>query len=90
MARIGGDEFALLPAAPIRVSDVEQICRRLLESFVEPVGLQRGKVDCGVSIGGASFPQDGRDTTSLCRAADQALYQAKSEGRRRVCHYRAA
>lgn len=91
VARIGGDEFAMLIAAPVQASDIDHICRRLLQIFAEPIiKLQGGSVPCGVSIGVAGFPQDGRDTTSLYRAADQALYQAKSQGRRRVCHYRVA
>jgi len=90
VARIGGDEFALLLAAPVSPADLEQICRRLLQAFAEPVKLQSSNIHCSVSIGVAGFPQDGRDTTSLYRAADQALYQAKSEGRKRVCHYQAA
>ena len=90
VARIGGDEFALLFAAPIQQSDIEQICRRLLQAFAEPVKMQVTTIHCGVSIGVACYPQDGPDTTSLYRAADQALYQAKSEGRRRMCQYKAA
>ena len=90
VARIGGDEFALLLAAPVSPADLDVICRRLLQAFVGSVDLQGASVRCGVSIGVAAFPQDGRDTTTLYRAADQALYRAKSEGRHRVCHYRAA
>ncbi len=89
VARIGGDEFALLLAAPVSSPDVEQICRRLLQAFLGPFELGTS-IHCGVSIGVANFPEDGRDTTSLYRAADQALYKAKSEGRHRVCHHRAA
>ena len=90
VARIGGDEFALLLAAPVAPNDVDQICRRLLNAFNEPIKLQGFSVLCSVSIGVAGFPDDGRDSTALYRAADQALYRAKSEGRKRVCHYKAA
>jgi len=90
VARIGGDEFALLMSAPVQPSDLDQICLRLLQAFAEGVTLNGSATLCGISIGVALFPQDGRDTTQLYRAADQALYRAKSEGRHRVCHYRAA
>ena len=90
VARIGGDEFALLLTAPVAPADLDQICRRLLQAFLGPVELQGTNVRCGVSIGVAGFPQDGGDTTTLYRAADQALYRAKSEGRHRACHYQAA
>jgi len=90
VARIGGDEFALLMSSPVQPPDLDQICLRLLQTFAEGVTLNGAATLCGISIGVALFPQDGRDTTQLYRAADQALYRAKSEGRRRVCHYRTA
>ncbi len=42
-----------------------------------------GKVS--LSIGVASYPEDGTDCSSLIECADQALYQAKKGGRDRVC-----
>ena len=90
VARIGGDEFALLLSAPVQLADLDQICLRLLQTFAQGVTLNGTAALCGISIGVALFPQDGRDTTQLYRAADQALYRAKTEGRQRVCHYRVA
>ena len=37
-----------------------------------------------VSMGVASFPEDGKDSATLIQNSDQALYQAKRKGRNRV------
>ena len=38
-----------------------------------------------ISIGVATFPEDGKDNASLMEKADQALYEAKEGGRNKVC-----
>ena len=43
-----------------------------------------------ISIGVASFPEDGRDPIQLVELADSALYRAKRSGRNCVCAYRPA
>jgi len=45
-------------------------------------------VSCSVSIGAASYPQDGRAIDALLARADRALYQAKEAGRNRVAQFR--
>lgn len=76
-ARYGGDEFlVLLPGAgKERAHAVAEHLRRT----VEGLGL-----DLTLSAGVATFPEDARSGVSLVRAADQALYEAKAEGRNRV------
>jgi diguanylate cyclase (GGDEF)-like protein len=44
-------------------------------------------VACSVSIGIASFPEDGRSLDALAGRADRALYNAKKDGRNRVARY---
>ena len=85
MARLGGEEFALLMPLPIgRAWERLEIMRRdvagrpfLPEHGADPMRLT-------LSAGIASWPQDGPDLSALLRRADTRLRQAKLEGRNRV------
>jgi diguanylate cyclase (GGDEF)-like protein/putative nucleotidyltransferase with HDIG domain len=80
VARTGGEEFALiLPETGSQEGYVvaERLRLAVEEAFAEePVPLT-------VSIGVASYPDQGRDPDALIGAADQALYAAKEMGRNR-------
>ena len=78
-ARLGGDEFAvLLPEIDPR--GALAAAERLRMSLVEnTLGGQLVTATFGI----ASYPDDGRTTTDLLRAADQALYAGKTAGRNR-------
>jgi diguanylate cyclase (GGDEF)-like protein len=83
--RIGGEEFAvLLPDTGLPES------RELAESLRETIGSRNVLHDgvalppVTVSIGVAVYPEHGRDPATLLRAADEAMYAAKQQGRNRV------
>jgi len=87
IARIGGEEFALILHEVDR-SEAHRVAERLRESIAaQPLsGLHKGrKVSLTVSIGVAMFPGDGDSADALLHAADQALYVAKRGGRNRGC-----
>jgi diguanylate cyclase (GGDEF)-like protein/PAS domain S-box-containing protein len=77
VARVGGDEFAvLLPAVGSR--DVaERVARKILTAFEEPVDVDGHKFDIAASIGISLFPAHGNDGDTLRRRADVAMYVAK-------------
>ena len=87
IARYGGDEFVItLPeTAKAQTRTVaEKICEFVSNYRFEGRETQPlGKVT--LSIGVASYPEDGTDGSSLIQCADQALYQAKKNGRDQVC-----
>jgi diguanylate cyclase (GGDEF)-like protein len=89
-ARYGGDEFVImLPDTPARgAQEVAERIRQAVETA--PFTTEVGRVPCTVSIGVASFPQDGRSIDALLARADRALYDAKEAGRNRVSQHLAA
>ncbi|MCC6148224.1 MAG: diguanylate cyclase [Anaerolineaceae bacterium] len=86
VCRYGGEEFVII----LPEISLEKACNRMEEIRLaaKHLGVEyRGQSLGGitVSIGVAAFPQHGGETPSLLLAADRALYQAKQEGRDRVC-----
>ncbi|MFZ2404853.1 MAG: EAL domain-containing protein [Methylobacter sp.] len=81
IARLGGDEFVFLLLGLDKVEDCEITLHRLLEVISEPVALRYQTVSVSASIGISIFPEDNTDPDTLLRHADQAMYQAKQEGK---------
>ena len=81
--RYGGEEFCLLMPETTREGAIPVI-QRLLEAIrAARVSWQEHLVRITVSIGGAAYPDQGVEKTALLHHADQALYQAKKEGKDR-------
>ena len=91
VARLGGDEFAaVLPMrAGTEAPDLMGLARRVIEAVNEPISTKGETVRVGCSIGIALWPADSADVTETLRRADQALYQAKREGRNRAVRWTA-
>lgn len=89
LARIGGDEFAVLstgaPVSGAAVALAEALARR---SAGESGTATDGTPPLTASIGIALFPDHARSPSDLLRCADTAMYQAKQAGKRRVVLYR--
>jgi diguanylate cyclase (GGDEF)-like protein len=85
LARIGGDEFALVMPGKVRPETAIATAERLRSAVRAPCLLAQGTASVGVSIGIACFPADGTSTTDLLNHADLALYRAKATGRDMVC-----
>ena len=88
-ARYGGDEFIiLLPETPPKgAEDVAERIRAAVSAT--PLDFGGRQVASSVSIGIATFPEDGRTLDALATRADRALYQAKQQGRNCVVRYKA-
>lgn len=82
VARIGGDEFAMILPSADRVEDVQAIAAKLISLAGQPVALPDAQtVQVGVSVGISLFPRHGTELDTLIAAADTAMYQSKARGK---------
>jgi diguanylate cyclase (GGDEF)-like protein len=84
IARLQGDEFALLIAGAVDGATSLAAANELLEAIGQPVTIAKRKLHVSGSIGIAHSPQDGREPEALLRSADRAMYRAKELGRNRA------
>jgi diguanylate cyclase (GGDEF)-like protein len=82
VARMGGDEFAVIQSFDSQHSAAIFLAKRLLENIGKPFELAGRSTLVGASIGIALYPQHGDSPDTLLRNADKALYLAKKTGRR--------
>ena len=88
VARLSGDEFAVLCEELGGVDDAMALAQRLAVAFAAPFSIDGHDLQVSASIGVAVAGDD--DTPdSLLRHADQAMYEAKQSGRNRVSLFRA-
>jgi predicted signal transduction protein with EAL and GGDEF domain len=85
LARLAGDEFTIFCPNVDSAEDVERLARRVAVAIAEPFELCGHSVDIGASVGVALSPQHGTSIESLMRAADIAMYRAKSSGGGQHC-----
>lgn len=81
VARISGDEFAVLLDHATDDDALAAAARRILQHVSEPMDAAPGSLRQTVSIGIARFPKDADDASALMRCADEACYAAKRSGR---------
>lgn len=81
VARMGGDEFAVLLENLPDVQAAEAVSRKLTETLCRPYVLDGHHVSTTVSIGVTVFPNDPGNPDTLIKNADIAMYQAKHAGR---------
>lgn len=87
-ARFGGEEFvALLPNTDLKGAGIlaERLCRSVAANVVDIGGLG---IEMTVSIGVATLRPDDDTVDEIMARADHALYQAKEEGRDRICLFK--
>ncbi|WP_343731271.1 EAL domain-containing protein [Duganella sp.] len=89
VARIGGDEFAILLHADGAGQAAGPLARRLLRLLAAPVDLGDYELAVGCSIGISLAPQDGADAETLLCNVDTAMCRAKAEGGHRYQHFTA-
>lgn len=81
VARIGGDEFALLQVDPPTTLMGAVLASKILDALSTPFKLESVDITVSGSVGIAVFPDDASLPDNLLKSADLALYEAKSSGR---------
>jgi diguanylate cyclase (GGDEF)-like protein len=81
IARVGGDEFAVMHRTDDPSDAAVQLAERVLEALSDPFDIDGYPIVVGSSIGIATGPADGNDPEQLFKSADLALDRAKSSGR---------
>jgi len=82
LARIGGDEFAVLLTKLDRSDEVAEIADRLQTCFDAPYRLGSLIVPASASMGCAVYPEDATTHSALLECADARMYEAKRRKRR--------
>jgi diguanylate cyclase (GGDEF)-like protein len=81
IARMGGDEFAIIQLGEAEPAGATSLATRIIEALSAPYDIEGHQVMVGASIGISVAPSDGTEADQLIKHADMALYLAKSEGR---------
>ena len=89
LARLAGDEFTMFFPEIQSIEEIERIARRVVLAISESFELSAHTVDIRASVGIAISPDHGSAIESLMRAADIAMYRAKSLGGGQYCLFNA-
>ena len=88
VARLGGDEFTVVLEDLDTIDEAEQVARRIIDAFGQPLDIDdRHDVSISPSIGISLYPDHAQIPTDLLKHADTAMYQAKAAGRRTFMRY---
>ncbi len=84
VARIGGDEFAILLANVTDAATAMHVADAVLAAIAQPINVDGNEVRVAASCGVALAPTQAQEALELVGNADLALFKAKSNGRGRV------
>lgn len=87
VARIGGDEFAILVCDLMDNADLAALARKIAEKLSVPFNIEGINFFVTASIGIACYPTDSEAVEDLMKYADAAMYDAKKRGRDNYQYY---
>ncbi|KJC40356.1 diguanylate cyclase [Bradyrhizobium sp. LTSP885] len=89
VARIGGDEFALIMSNLTRTEDALAIAEQFVAAFADPFLIDGYEISGATSVGIVLAPRDGNTPHDLLKHVDIALYRAKKSGPGSICFFEA-
>lgn len=84
LARMGGDEFAIIARGLGDAAEAGAIARRLADALAARFDIDGVRLSVDASIGICHYPADGTSADELLRCADIAMYEAKRAGKGRI------
>lgn len=87
LARMGGDEFAMLVPQVSNVDQVNQVCSTVFECLSESIMLGPHEIYATTSIGIALYPKHGTTPEALMKNSEGAMYRSKKQGRNNYQYY---
>ncbi|AQS39690.1 diguanylate cyclase (GGDEF) domain-containing protein [Shewanella psychrophila] len=81
VARVGGDEFLIILPDAGDASSISLIAKKMIDSVAINFMMQEQHCAITLSIGVASYPEDGEEYSILINKADKAMYLAKKKGK---------
>ncbi|MFG6149102.1 diguanylate cyclase domain-containing protein [Halobacillus sp. B23F22_1] len=89
VARMGGDEFAILLSDVQSYQDIEEVAERIISRIHHPFLIQGYKFSFSCSVGISIYPDDAKQVFQMKKHADLALYEAKKRGKKQHVFYSA-
>ena len=87
VARIGGDEFCILLNPLSHKEDAALVSEKIITAIAKPLLLENYTLNISASIGIALYPENGDNSATLLKHADNAMYKAKANGRNSFEYY---
>ena len=85
VARLGGDEFTVILSGATQRRDVELVAQSIINKLAMPFHIAEQIVHVSASIGAALSPEHASSPDGLLKAADEAMYRAKTSAHTRFC-----
>ncbi len=87
VSRLGGDEFTVVLNQLDKPESAGEVAKRLIRTLMEPMTIEGHELVVTPSIGIAVAPRDAEEVEGLLKAADTAMYHAKSSGKNNFLFY---
>jgi len=87
VARLSGDEFALILPSPTSERLIKELADRILRMFQHSISIKSRDIFVTPSIGISLYPEDGTSSPELLRNADTAMEMAKTRGGNCSCRW---
>jgi diguanylate cyclase (GGDEF)-like protein/PAS domain S-box-containing protein len=88
LARHGGDEFVALLPEVTSIDGAFAVAEKIRARLCEPFVIEEGQAQISASVGIVMCPDQGNDLDTLLARADEAMYEAKAEGRNTIAVWR--